>query len=59
VRFIKNANLLCTFIHTLPFESLESLSYFCTEINTFIQQGCIKLIESESKEMYNVTTDFY
>lgn len=25
------------------------------EINTFIQQGCIKSIKSESKVMYNVS----
>jgi len=25
------------------------------EINTFIQQGCIKLINSDSKDIYNVT----
>ncbi len=29
------------------------------EINTFIQQGCIKLIKSESKDIYIVAKDFY
>jgi len=28
-------------------------------MNTFIQQGGIKLIKSDSKDMYNVTKDFY
>ncbi len=28
-------------------------------INTSIQQGCIKLIKSESKDIYNVTKDFH
>jgi len=28
-------------------------------MNTFIQQGHIKLIKSESKDIYNVTKDFY
>ncbi len=28
-------------------------------MNTFIQQGCIKLIKSGSKDIYNVTKDFY
>ncbi len=25
----------------------------------FIQQGCIKLIKSDNKDIYNVTKDFY
>ncbi len=29
------------------------------EINTFIEQGCIKLISNESKYIYNVTEDLY
>jgi len=29
------------------------------EINTFINQGCIKLIKSKSKVIYNVAKDFY
>ncbi len=29
-----------------------------SKINTFIQQGCIKLIKSESKDFYNVTKDY-
>ncbi len=29
------------------------------EINTFIQQGCTKLIKSDSKDIYNVTKYFY
>ncbi len=32
---------------------------FFKDINTFIQQGCIKLIKSDSKDIYNVTKDFY
>jgi len=33
---------------------------FLEETNTFIQQGCIKLIESDSKEdIYNVRKGFY
>ena len=28
------------------------------EINTFIQQGCIKSIKSDSKDIYNVTKDY-
>ncbi len=28
-------------------------------INTFIQQGCITLIGSDSKDIYHVTKDFY
>jgi len=29
------------------------------EINTFIQQGCIQLIRSDIKDIYNVTRYFY
>ncbi len=29
------------------------------ENSTFIQQGCIKLIKSYCKDIYNVTKDFY
>ncbi len=32
---------------------------FFKEINTFTQQGCIKLIKSESKDFYIVTIEFY
>ncbi len=28
--------------------------YFFLEINTFIQQGCNKLIKSDSEDIYNV-----
>ncbi len=36
------------------------LSFFLSnEINTFVQQGPIKLIKSDSKDIYNVTKDFY
>jgi len=31
---------------------------FLKEIITFIQQECIKLTKSDSKDMYNVTKDF-
>ncbi len=33
--------------------------FFLKEINTFIHQGCIQLIESDSKNIYNVTNYFY
>ncbi len=32
---------------------------FLYENNTFIQQGCIKLIESDSKDIYNFIKDKY
>jgi len=28
------------------------------EMNTFIQQGCIKVIKNVSKDIYNVSKDF-
>ncbi len=31
---------------------------FLIECNTFIQQGCIKLIKRYSEDNYNVTNDF-
>ncbi len=41
--------------YTLPFKSLWSVFI---EINTFIQQGCIQLIKSDSKDFYIVIKDF-
>ncbi len=32
---------------------------FLKEINTFIKQGCIKLIKSDSKNIYDVAKDFH
>jgi len=32
---------------------------FKEKSNTFIQQGCIKMIKSESKDIYNGTKDLY
>ncbi len=31
----------------------------CFERNAFIYQGCIKLIKSGSKDIYNATKDLY
>ncbi len=31
---------------------------FLNKINTFTPQGCIKLIKSDSKDIYNFTKDF-
>ncbi len=39
--------------------SLDSLSVFFKEINTFIQQECIKLIKRDSKDIYNATKEFH
>ncbi len=35
-----------------------SVSVFI-EIDTFMQQGCVKLVKSESKDVYKVSKDFY
>ncbi len=32
---------------------------FIIEINTFIKQGCFKLIKSDDKNIYNATKYFY
>ncbi len=32
---------------------------FFNEINTFIQQGHMKLFKSDCEDIYNVTKDFY
>ncbi len=39
-------------------QSLESVRLYFL-INTFIQQGHVILIYSDSKDIYNVTQDFY
>ncbi len=41
----------CNFLQTASFVIFFFL------INTFIQQGCIKLIKIDSKDIYNVTKD--
>ncbi len=33
--------------------------FFLNEINTFIQKGCIKLIKSDRKNIYNFSNIFY
>jgi len=35
-----------------------NMSFFFKELNTLIQQDCIKLIKSDSKDIYN-TIGFY
>ncbi len=42
------------------FKSLQSVKPFLNEINTFIQQGCIKLIKKvvNGKDIYKVIKDF-
>ncbi len=42
-------------VGTLLFKILGYLRFFCKEINTFIEQGCIQLIKSDTKVIYNVT----
>ncbi len=37
---------------------IVQISIFFKEINTFIQQGHIKLIKSDSKSIYSVIKDF-
>ncbi len=37
----------------------SSKVFFLNEINIFIQQRCIKFIKSDSKDIYNLTKDFY
>jgi len=32
---------------------------FLKKVNAFIQQGCIKLIRRDSKDIYSVTEDLY
>ncbi len=44
---------------TVPFKSLGYLFFFGKEINTFIQQRCINLIKSDSKDIYCITKEFY
>ncbi len=36
-----------------------SYIFFFKEINSFIQQGCIKLIKCDSKDICSLTKDFY
>ncbi len=47
----------------LSFTTIQKLGVskiiFFQEINTFIHQQCIKLIKSDSKDIYNVFWTFY
>ncbi len=43
--------------HWLPEISYPTFNIF-KRIKTFIQQGCIKLIKGDSKDIYNITKDF-
>ncbi len=43
----------------LYFLSYTVLTIFFKDMNAFAQQGCIKLIKSDSKNIYNVTKDLY
>jgi len=36
-----------------------AIRFFLKEINTFIHQGCIKLSNCDSKNIYNVTKDLF
>ncbi len=45
------------YVKTPLFKGLESVRFLKKEINTFIQQGHIDLIKSDSKDIYNVTND--
>ncbi len=41
------------------YTTIQKLDFFPQEMYTFIHQGCIKLIKSDSEDIYNVTKDFY
>ncbi len=45
--------------HFILFKSLGSVSVYFKLFDTLIQEGCIKLIKSESKDSYNATKYFY
>jgi len=52
--------LLCKLGCSIHIQKFEVGKFsFEEEINTFIEQGCIKLFESESKDIYNVSKYFY
>ncbi len=40
-------------------QKFGGITFFFKEVTTFIQQEWIKLIQSKSKDIYNVTKDFY
>ncbi len=41
----------------VSYEFIYTLPENCFKRNTSIQQGCIRLIKSDSKDIYNVTKD--
>ncbi len=47
------------FIYLFNLIFILFIYFISQEFNTFVQQGCIKLIKSDNKDMYNVAKDFY
>jgi len=45
--------------HIHDCSKVGKVQFFFKENCTFIQQGCFKLIQSDIKDIYNVTKDFY
>ncbi len=58
-------NFLVCFLQQLTWSQYNFFSFFfgggreIIEINTFIQQGCFKLIKSDDKDICNITKYFY
>lgn len=52
---LHNGFILSNYLHTHIHTIVQKFGV----INTFIQQGEIKSIKTESKEMYNLTQDFF
>ncbi len=54
MHFHYNIYLNVALYHTLIWKRSTIFFFFVKEINTVIYQGCIKLIKSHSKDMYDV-----
>ncbi len=48
-----------TYDNTIQKFGASKIFFLKEKITTFIQRRCIKLIKSDSKDIYNVTKDFY
>ncbi len=51
--------LMSVYLFALSFKRLWLVRLFLKEINAFIQQGCIKMFESDSKDIYNIRKDYF
>ncbi len=59
VTLSKSSRLSCNLSVYTTVYNFRVTIFFLKEMNMFLQQGCIKVTKSHSKNIYNVPEDFY